>query len=306
MSETSFATLKEVDPRTAWLHEAHVFTPWLAANLDRLAQAIGIPLELERAEAPVGRYSADILARNPQDGAAVLIENQLEPSDHTHLGQIMTYLTGLDAKTMIWVAPSFREEHLSALRWLNEHTVDPFAFFAVKVRVVQIADSPLAPLFEVLERPNGWDRTIQTAVRETRSAGEGAVPRRAFWTQLLSRYPASAEFGPATDNPSRWRPVPGTDLVVAEYIALGGAGVHVRGVRGMSETEVLAVLEPSQIELANRLGAELPSRGGSGMFGKKLALDPRNPENWDTMIDWMETEAARYADVLAEVLGASR
>lgn len=149
--EVTFGTLEDIEARRAWAHEAHVFTPWLADNLDRLSQAVGIPLELTGREVSVGRYSADILATNPVDGSVVLIENQLEPSDHTHLGQIMTYLAGLEAQVMIWIAPTFREEHLSALRWLNQHTAENFAFFAVRLRVVRIANSPLAPLFDVLE-----------------------------------------------------------------------------------------------------------------------------------------------------------
>ncbi len=303
MTETVFATLREVDPRTAWLHEAHVFTPWLAANLDRLSQAVGIPLDLERAEAPVGRYSADILARNPQDGSAVLIENQLEASDHTHLGQIMTYLTGLDAKTMIWVAPSFREEHLSALRWLNEHTVDPFAFFAVRVRVVQIADSPLAPLFEVLERPNGWDRQLQEVARESRELSEIGVFRRAFWTHLLERHPSSARFGAAGADSSRWRPVEGHPVVVVEYLAQDGVGIFVRGPRGAPRETAVALLTPAASLLSERLGAPLGDER-TGMFGKFLGIDSRNKDNWGQMADWQEQEAARYAAILAEALNA--
>ena len=97
-------------------------------------------------------YSADILATYPADGSRVIIENQLESTDHTHLGQIMTYLAGLEAKTVVWIARDFRGPHLSAIRWLNTHTTDEFAFFAIKLRVVQIGDnsSIVAPLFEVV------------------------------------------------------------------------------------------------------------------------------------------------------------
>jgi hypothetical protein len=303
VSEAVFATLREVDPRSAWIHEAHVFTPWLAANLDRLSQAVGIPLELERAEAPVGRYAADILARNPQDGSSVLIENQLEASDHTHLGQIMTYLTGLDAKTMIWVAPSFREEHLSALRWLNEHTVDPFAFFAVRVRVVQIADSPLAPLFEVLERPNGWDRQLQELARESRELSEIGVFRRAFWTHLLEKRPESAAFGQAGADSSRWRAVPGLPLVVVEYLAQDRVGVFVRGPRGAPREQAEALLRAHEAELQERLGAGIGDER-TGLFGQFLRIDSRNRENWDRMVHWLEDEAGRYVTALAEILGS--
>ena len=125
MATPEFGTLETVDLREAWPHEAHNFTPWLADNLDRLSDAIGIPLEPEGTEVQVEQFSADIFARNPQDDSFVLIENQLEASDHTHLGQILTYLAGLEARTVIWVARDFQEAHLSAIRWLNENTTDP-------------------------------------------------------------------------------------------------------------------------------------------------------------------------------------
>ena len=305
MSEPTFATLEEVNPRSAWSFEARAFTPWLAANLDRLSSAIGIPLELERAEAPVGRYSADILARNPQDGAAVLIENQLEVSDHTHLGQIMTYLTGLEAKTIVWVAPAFREEHLSALRWLNEHTVDPFAFFAVRVRVVRIADSPLAPLFEVLERPNGWDRQLQEVARESRELTELGAFRRAFWQHLLDRHPAEARSGPAGADSSRTRQVEGTTAVVVQYLAQQSVGVFVRGPRGYAREAIEMDLRPFETALAERVGVPLDG-GRNGLFGQVYKVDSRTQANWDAMSDWLTAKAGAYETALADVLGGTK
>ena len=105
----SLGTLEEVYIREAWNHEARSFTPWLAEHLDILGKEIGIPLELEGREVAVASFSADILARNPQNDSLILIENQLETTDHGHLGQIMTYLAGLEAHTVIWIAAAFRE-----------------------------------------------------------------------------------------------------------------------------------------------------------------------------------------------------
>ena len=167
--DTKLGTLKSVNLREAWSNEAQDFTPWLANNLDRLSTAIGIPLELEGQEVSVDSFSADILARNPQNDSRVLIENQLEKTDHTHLGQILTYLAGLEAQVVMWVASSFRDPHISAVQWLNDHTVEPFAFFAIQVKAVQIGNSPIAPLFEVVAKPNDWDRQIQKKVH---SSGE--------------------------------------------------------------------------------------------------------------------------------------
>ena len=137
---TEFGMLTDVSLRAAWPNEAHDFTPWLADNLGRLSEVIGVPLETETTEAPVGEFAGDILATGP-DGQSVLIENQLEASDHSHLGQIMTYLAGLDARIVVWITRDFTEPHLSAIQWLNRHTDDEFSFFAVRLRVVRITDS---------------------------------------------------------------------------------------------------------------------------------------------------------------------
>ena len=186
---TTFGELTEVDLRKAWPHEAHNFTPWLAKNLERLSEAIGIHLETETIEAPVGEFAGDILATGPE-GQSVLIENQLEWSDHTHLGQIMTYLAGLDARVVVWIARDFTEPHLSALQWLNRHTENEFAFFAVKLRVVRIADSPLAPIFEVIAKPNNWERQVRH--ERTATSTELVERRREFWTHYARRIQKTA------------------------------------------------------------------------------------------------------------------
>jgi hypothetical protein len=188
MQIPKLGTLEEVELRLAWTHEALSFTPWLAQHLGALSQVVGIPLELEGYEVAVEQFSADVLARNPLDDTLVLIENQLEVADHRHLGQIMTYLAGLDARTIIWIAREFRDAHLSAVRWLNDHTGDEFAFFAVRVKVVRIGDSPLAPIFEVLARPNEWERRLQVVAGGTRGDLGLVGQWVAFWEYYLKRY----------------------------------------------------------------------------------------------------------------------
>lgn len=294
MTDPVFASLADVPLREAWAHEAHRFTPWLAANLERLSTIIGIPLELTGTEMRVGTFSADILARNAADDSVVLIENQLEGSDHTHLGQIMTYLAGLEAQTMVWVAPSFRDEHLSAIRWLNEHTVDPFAFFAVRVRVVRIADSPYAPLFEVQERPNNWDRQVS----EKRRAAEGdrselGEHRLAFWTAFCARYP---DYGKPTAANSRWVALPGTEMLLVQFLARYGVGVFVRPPRGGSPHELELVVRPYLDELATELGAKREID-----LGSRLTIDPNNQANWEEMSVWLDDRTKAYQAAFARL-----
>ena len=122
-----FGELKDLALRDLWDHEARSFSPWLSDNLDRLSDAIGLPMKSEGTEVAVKEFSADLVARNPIDGSRILIENQLKGSDHTHLGQILIYLAGVQAQTVMWVAKNFDESHRSTIRWLNDHTAEPFA-----------------------------------------------------------------------------------------------------------------------------------------------------------------------------------
>ena len=194
-----FGELTHVAVNEVWPHEAHHFTPWLADNLDRLAEAIGIPLDLEDTEVAVEGYSADITATNRDNGSRVLIENQYGRTDHQHLGQILTYLAGLEAQTVVWISEEFTEPHLSAIRWLNEHTAEPFSFLAVRLSLVRITDSPIVPRFEVVERPNSWDRMVR-ASSHTGELSETGEFRREFWTYYSERYPVDVPQAYATSN----------------------------------------------------------------------------------------------------------
>lgn len=147
--------LEPVPVRTVWPNEAYNFTPWLAENLDTLGQAVGLALELRDREYAVGRYSLDLLLEDAQ-GRVVIIENQLEQTDHGHLGQLLTYCAGTQAEVVIWIAESMTEEHIAALEWLNENTIAGVGFFGVEVEVVKIGDSAPAPNLKVLVRPNDW------------------------------------------------------------------------------------------------------------------------------------------------------
>ncbi len=152
---------KHVDVRTLWPHEALNFTPWLAKNLHLLGDALGMKLEPVQTEVPVGPYFLDILAREANEGVMVAIENQLEETDLSHLGQMLTYATGCGAHVAIWVATEFTYEHAQALQWLNEWTRDEISFYGVKVELVKKAnDSPLEPRFRKVVYPGGWNKDI--------------------------------------------------------------------------------------------------------------------------------------------------
>lgn len=151
-----------LDLREAWPTEAGDFTPWLALeqNIDLLGKAIGVELEVVQTEAFVGPYRADIHCRDVLTGDTVLVENQLERTDHTHLGQLFTYAAGLDAKTVVWIAKRFTEEHRAALDWLNGISHADFRFFGIEVELWRIGASAHAPKFNVVARPNDWAKTV--------------------------------------------------------------------------------------------------------------------------------------------------
>lgn len=186
MTETSIARIEWLDLRAVWRNESADFTPWLLANVDVLRDALGgLDLELERAEHPVGAFSLDLIGTDLTHGTTLIVENQIEVSDHGHLGQLLTYTAGTDAGTIVWVAKGFRDEHRVALDWLNEHTGEGTRFFGVAVRALRVADSPPAPFLELVVQPNDW----QKSVRRAAPAGESseAAAYRAFWKPLRDR-----------------------------------------------------------------------------------------------------------------------
>lgn len=150
------------DPRVVWPSESGDFTPWLAENIDVLADELGMTLTVTATEVFVGQFRLDIQATD-EDGRVVIIENQLERTDHSHLGQCLVYAAGLEAATVIWISRQFRDEFRRTFDWLNERTDKGVKFFGIEVGVVQIGDSgPRAPVFEVVSRPNDWQKSVKT------------------------------------------------------------------------------------------------------------------------------------------------
>jgi hypothetical protein len=180
--------LERLPAREVWKHEALDFTPWLRENIDQLGEALGLEIGNDvQSEVAVGVFYADLLGVDSGSHAAILIENQLEPTDHSHLGQLLTYAGGLDSRTLVWVSPDVREEHRQALTWLNENTNADVRLFGVEIELLRIDGSVPAPHFKVVAAPNEWQK-----VRRARAVGSVPLPAsdraeryRAFWAQLL-------------------------------------------------------------------------------------------------------------------------
>lgn len=154
--------LEEIkDLRTVWPHEAHDFTPWLAKHIDVLGQTIGIDIYIEETESSVGDFNVDIFATDADNGNKIIIENQLEETDHDHLGKLITYASGKSADLVVWIVRKAREEHRAAIEWLNNHTDEGIRFILCEVKLYRIGDSEPAPKFDIIEQPNNWAREMR-------------------------------------------------------------------------------------------------------------------------------------------------
>lgn len=185
MSTLKLGRLEEVDVRKLWSHEQYDFSNWLAKeeNIDLLNEALGLTLVDIEKEVFVGSYRCDIVANDETTGERIIIENQLEQSNHDHLGKVITYASGLDAKVIVWIVKEAREEHRSAVEWLNNNTNKDINFFLIEIHAYKIGDSLYAPKFEIVEKPNDFIKTGKT------QSGSGDLnksqsERLIFWTRF--------------------------------------------------------------------------------------------------------------------------
>ena len=177
--------LKEIDVRELWKHEQYDFSKWLAKpdNIEDLNEILGLTLSDIDTEVYVGPYRCDIVAKDETTGIKVIIENQLEGTNHDHLGKIITYASGLGAKVMVWIVKEAKEEHRAAIEWLNNNTNSDVNFFLLEIHAYRIGDSDPAPKFEIVEKPNDFVKRSNNkdSNGEMRKAQSEAL---AFWEQF--------------------------------------------------------------------------------------------------------------------------
>ncbi len=178
--------LEKIDLRDFWKHEALDFTTWLAEkeNLCELGDEIGLDIELIAKEYSIGRFHADILAKEETTDRKIIIENQLETTDHSHLGQILTYAAGVEAEYIIWIVKDVKDEHKQAVDWLNEYTNEKINFFLIKIELWKIGESQPAPKFVIVSKPNNWTKSIRASSHELIELSDTQVLQLEFWQQL--------------------------------------------------------------------------------------------------------------------------
>ena len=193
--------LEEVtDIRSVWPHEQHNFSEWLASNIDLLNNAVGMDLEVTDKELHVGSFRADIVCKDINIGK-VVIENQLERTDHDHFGKIITYAAGIDASAVIWIARTFTEPHLTAIKWLNEETSENRQFFAIEIHLFKIGDSAPAPYLKVVAQPNEWKKIIKSS-SDGDAKSQLESTRYSYWT-CLAEYLQDKGYNGSLPKPAR-------------------------------------------------------------------------------------------------------
>ena len=297
--------ITKVDLRDCWQSEAGDFTPWLVSeeNIALLADALGMnELEVKGQEEHVGPFRADILCVDPGTDKYVLIENQLEKTDHNHLGQIMTYAAGLDAVTIIWIAEHFTEEHRAAIDWLNRFTDKEFNFFGVEIELIKIGDSPAAPIFNVIAKPNGWSKDVRSSQASKEGRSEGEIFKYEFWTAFVNYM---------GNNPSKLFRTQSASHDHWMNIAIGKGGMHIALLVNTREQKVTVQLymwddaEKKNFDTFYKYKEDAEEKLGKlawrRLDGKKASTvdlykkcDLSNPNAWNEIFAWYKEYTEKF------------
>ena len=302
--------LEKVELRDVWKTEDQDFTPWLAEeeSLKILGDTIGIELELEALEKNVGPFRADILCKNIDDDSWVLVENQIERTDHRHLGQLLTYAAGLQAVTIVWIASEFTDEHRATLDWLNKITDDNFRFFGLEVELWRINDSLPGPKFNITSKPNDWSKSISQAANHMRSQPTTKTKEMQlkYWQKLKENLiEHNVPLKPQEPRPRHWC-----------NFSIGRGGVRIAAFINTREERIsvefntltvdtkpfyhLLLLDKEGIEA--EIGESLVWKELPGQNSSKIVLfkdaDPSDETEWQQQFDWLREKLELFDQAL--------
>lgn len=305
--------LEKVELKTIWENEAYNFTPWLAQkeNLELLGDAIGIELELEAQEKNVGPFRADILCKNTVDETKVLIENQLEITNHKHLGQLLTYAAGLESVVIVWVASKFHEQHRKALDWLNEITDERFSFFGLEVELWRIGNSSAAPKFNIISQPNNWSKTVAQAAKnlDSQETSETKGLQYRYWQNFISYLEnSSSKLRPQAPTPKHWL-----------TFSIGRSGFHVNALLNTvtnrigvelviadkdGEKSSYHLLAKDKEVIEREIGSDLewrenPEKNRSSIL-LFFSVNPTEESNWSSQNEWLKNTLEKFDAVFRQ------
>jgi hypothetical protein len=301
--------LKQINLREYWKHEAIDFTKWLIEpeNIELLSDEVGIGIQVTQTEASVGRFNVDILAEEENTGRKIIVENQLEATDHSHLGQLITYAAGLEAEYVIWIVREVREEHRQAVDWLNEHTDEQINFFLVVMELWQIENSPPAPKFTVVSRPNEWTKSVRMSSQD-RDLTDTKTKQLEFWQQLKEYASTShPELNLRTPRPRHWYNVAigRSDCYVAFTINTRedkvGCELYIPDSEDLYKSLLSCkpVIE-KELTLSEPLDwQELPGKKASRI---RALFDFRfdSSDTWESAFDWLITAGSKFKKVFSK------
>jgi hypothetical protein len=296
---TEFAPLQSQDVREYWPDEAQDFTPWVANSVrseetSRLEDVLELDLEVVKVEKSVGRYSMDILAEVVDDNRTVVIENQLESSDHNHLGKSLAYASGVDADIVVWIAQQFYDEHRDAMQWLNQNSQEGINLFALRLEVWTIGDSEPAVRLNPVAEPSEWKKKAQ---RPEGELSETEKLQEEFWTQFRDRI-ETRETPLSTRKPKArsWYGVSiGKTGFNISFIFDSQESMLRAGLVIEDDADAYRKLEEKREDINQELDKDLvwnkPKETRSGKERSKLMFsketDVTDQERWDEYLDWM-------------------
>jgi len=303
--------LTKVHAREKWTHEALEFTPWLAneENIIELGKALGIELEVENTEVSVGPYSADILAKDVGSDKYVVIENQLEKTNHDHLGKSITYASILDASSIVWIATKFTEEHKKALDWLNDHTSNEVSFYGVLLELWQIDDSRPAVRFNVVSQPTEIIR--QTAIsKSSENLSDTQKIQFEFWSEFREKLKVQPEI-PSVQSarPQYWYDVSlgrsGINLsnIASSYNNEIGVRVYIGNkIANSALPQLLEMKDDIESEISEELEWNPNPENRDKIILLKRQADLENKDKWDEYINWLVDMTVRFRKAFSKRL----
>jgi len=298
--------IRKVELRAIWQHEATDFTKWLAEpeNLELLSEEIDIELSLIDTEQKVGRFSVDIYAEEPNTGRKIIIENQLEKTDHDHLGKLITYASGLNAEIIVWIVKEVLEEHQQAIEWLNENTGEKINFFAIRMEAWKIGNSNPAPNFHIIAKPNNWAKAVKSSLINNELT-EIKELQLNFWGQFKD-YVIKNNSGLRLRKirPQHWydisigRSDSNLSLTINSQSKEIACELYISNSKETFETFFKNKIEIEK-ELGNLIWMELPTKKASRIkLSKKL--DFTKEKNWKDCFQWLSETAKKFQDTFTK------